>query len=85
MTQVGQALCDQFEEISRSELVRLRRKIASLRPEDRAAVEAAAVELTQSIAKGLDARIASSDAPGLGDVVAQIFSIQRAPATDASV
>ena len=74
MTDVGRALCDRFEEVSRAELVRLRRKTAALSPEDRAIVEAAAIKVTQGIALRLDAGLAELDGAGHG-IVARIFSL----------
>lgn len=81
MTQLGQALCERFEAVSRSELVRLRRKMARLSEEDRAVVEAIAVEVTQGIALRLDAKLAALDGAGVDDVVARIFSVARGAET----
>jgi DNA-binding MarR family transcriptional regulator len=76
MTEVGRALSNRFDNVSRSELVRLRRKTASLTPEQRAVVEALAAEVTQAIAVRLDAGLAASGNDTVGDVVARIFSLQ---------
>lgn len=76
MTQLGQALCDRFEEVSRAELIRLRRKMAGLSAEDRAMVEALAVEVTQGIALRLDAGLAVVDSGAVGDALARIFSLE---------
>jgi hypothetical protein len=78
MTQLGQALCDRFEAVSRSELVRLRRKMAALSDTERAVVEAIAVEVTQGIALRLDAGLAALESAGVDDIVAKIFSVSRA-------
>jgi hypothetical protein len=78
MTQLGQALCDRFEAVSRSELVRLRRKMAALSDTERAVVEAITVEVTQGIALRLDAGLAALESAGVDDIVAQIFSVSRA-------
>ena len=75
MTPVGRALCDRFEEVSRAELIRLKKKIAALPAETRAAVEAATIEVTQGIAESLDARLAALDGAGVDDVVARIFAV----------
>ena len=77
MTQVGQALCDRFEAVSRSELVRLRKKMSALSDTDRAVVEAIAVQVTQGIAITLDAGLAALDGDGVDDVVARIFAVPR--------
>lgn len=76
MTQLGQALCDRFGEVSRAELVRLRRKMARLSAEDRAIVEAIAVEVTQGIALRLDASLAVAENCAVGETVAKIFSLE---------
>lgn len=76
MTQLGQALCDRFEEVSRAELIRLRRKMAGLSAEDRAAVEAIAVEVTQGIALSLDASLAVTENRAVSDTLAKIFSLE---------
>ena len=76
MTQLGQALCDRFEEVSRAELIRLRRKMAGLSAEDRATVEALAVAVTQGIALRLDAGLAVVENATVGDTLARIFSLE---------
>lgn len=75
MTQVGRRLSERFDHVSRSELVRLRRKTASLTPEQRAVVEALAAEITQAIATQLDAGLAALENDTVDDVVARIFSL----------
>jgi hypothetical protein len=77
MTQVGQALCDRFEAVSRSELLRLRKKMAAMSETDRALVETIAVEVTTGIAHTLDAGLAALDGDGVDDVVARIFVVAR--------
>lgn len=79
MTQLGQALCDRFGEVSRAELTRLRRKMAGLSAEDRALVEALAVEVTRGIAIRLDAGLAVVEDGDVGDALARIFSLDPAP------
>jgi hypothetical protein len=76
MTPVGRALWNSFDDISRSEVVRLRRKTASFTPEQRAAVESLAAEVTQAIAVHLDATLAAIDNKGVDEVVTRIFSLQ---------
>jgi hypothetical protein len=78
MTQLGQALCDRFEEVSRTEIIRLRRKLAGLSAEDRATVETLAVEVTQQIALRLDARLAAITSGDIDDALARIFSLEPA-------
>ena len=81
MTEIGRALCERFDDVSRSELTRLRRKTASLTPEQRAVVEALAGEVTQAIATRLDADLALLENDKVDDVVARIFSLMPSAAT----
>ena len=84
MSPVGRALHDRFDEVCRTELQRLRRKTASLSPEQRAEVDALTVAVAQGIASRLDAAL---DAPGSGDlasVVMRLFAVNAPSQEDCS-
>jgi hypothetical protein len=75
MSPVGHALHTRFEEVCRNELTRLRRKTASLSPEDRAEVDAISVEVTRAIAARMEAALAAGDSQ-VADIVAQLFAVR---------
>lgn len=75
MSPVGHALHSRFEEVCRNELVRLRRKTASLSPEDRAEVDAMTVEITRGIAARMDAALAAGGTD-IADVIARLFAVR---------
>ena len=75
MSPVGRALHHHFEEVCRAELQRLRRKTASLSPDQRAEVDALTVAVAQGMASRIDAVL---EAPGTGDlasVIMQLFAV----------
>lgn len=75
MSPLRRALHHRFEEISRSELVRLRKKTSSLEPEARAVVDAVAVELVQALAARATERLDDPDGERLAPVLAQLFGV----------
>jgi hypothetical protein len=75
MSPVGLALHERFETVCRSELVRLRRKTASLSPEHRAEVDALALELSQRLAVRLDAALDAPGSAGIAPVVMRLFAV----------
>lgn len=75
MSPVGAALTHRFETVCRSELVRLRRKTASLSPEHRAEVDALALELAQRLAARLDAALDAPGSAGIAPVVMRLFAV----------
>jgi hypothetical protein len=75
MSPVGLALHERFETVCRSELVRLRRKTASLSPEHRAEVDALALELAQRLAVRLDAALDAPGSAGIAPVVMRLFAV----------
>jgi hypothetical protein len=79
MSPAGRALHEKFEEVSRSELQRLRKKTASLSPEQRAEVDALSVEIAKRIASRLDAALEHPDGSTLVPVVMELFAV--APGT----
>lgn len=79
MSPVGRALHEHFDEVCRTELQRLRRKTASLSPDQRAEVDALTVAVAQGIASRLDAAL---DTPGSGDLasmVMRLFAVNTQP------
>jgi hypothetical protein len=72
MSPAGLALHERFETVCRSELVRLRKKTASLRPEHRAEVDALALELAQRLAARLNAAL---DMPGSADIAPVVMRL----------
>jgi hypothetical protein len=77
MSPVGHALHQQFERVCRSELVRLRRKTATLTDEDRALVDALALEVARRLAVHLDAALEQAGPGGAGitPVVMRLFAV----------
>ena len=71
------ALKSRFEEVSRAELVRLRKKTSSLEPETRAVVDQVTVELMQAIAARATERLEGPDGERLAPVVAQLFGVRE--------
>jgi hypothetical protein len=75
MSPVGHALHQQFERVCRSELQRLRRKTAALTEEDRAQVDALALEVAQRLAVHLDAALDAPGGAGITPVVMRLFAV----------
>ena len=75
MSPVGRALHERFEKVCRSELQRLRRKTASLTPDERAQVDALALEVAQGLAVRLDAALDAPGGAGITPVVMQLFAV----------
>ena len=75
MSPVGQALHERFERVCRSELERLRKKTAALSAEERAQVDALALEVTGRLAVTLDAAVAAPGAAGIAPAVMQLFAV----------
>ena len=77
MSPVGRALHRQFETVCRSELQRLRRKTAALTEEDRAQVDALALEVARRLAVHLDAAIEHAGPRGAGitPLVMRLFAV----------
>ena len=78
MSPAGRALHQKFEAVSRGELQRLRKKTASLSPEQRAEVDALSVEVARRIASRLDAALEHPDAGTLASVVMRLFAVTPA-------
>jgi hypothetical protein len=84
MSPIAQALHLRFEEVCRAELQRLRRKTASLTPEERAEVDAISVAVTTAIAARVGAALDAHQESELADIVARLFAVpSRSLHTDA--
>lgn len=77
MSPLKRALQSRFEEVSRAELVRLRRKTSCLEPAAREAVDAVTVELMQAIAARATERLEGPDGEQLAPVLAQLFGVRE--------
>lgn len=75
MSPVGRALHHRFETVCRSELQRLRRKTACLTAEDRAVVDALALEVAGRLALRLDAALDAPDAVAIAPAVMRLFAV----------
>lgn len=85
MSPMALALRARFEEVCRAELVRLRRKTASLPPEQQAHVEAVSAHVTRALAASLEAGLDGQD-QDLHEIVGRIFGIPAsAPSAAAAV
>jgi hypothetical protein len=84
MSPVGRALHQQFEQVCRSELQRLRRKTAALTDEDRAQVDALALEVAQRLAVHLDAALDGPGGAGITPVVMRLFAVSPNAANERS-
>lgn len=69
------ALRERFEEVSRSELRRLRKKTSDLDPGARALVDAVSVEVVQAIAARATERLHEPDGEQLAPVLARLFGV----------
>ncbi len=79
MSPLTKALQKRFEEISRSELQRLRKKTSGLEPDERAAIDAFTVEVMQAIARRATERLQGPDSEKLAPVLAQLFGVPSSP------
>jgi hypothetical protein len=85
MSPIAQALHVRFEEVCRAELQRLRRKTASLSPEERAQVDAISVAVTRGIAARVEAALDAHDQGELADIIARLFAVPPCAAPSAAV
>jgi glutamyl-tRNA reductase len=69
------ALQSRFEEVSRSELARLRKKTSGLEPRTRAVVDAVTLELVKAIAARATERLEGPDGAELAPLIAQLFGV----------
>ncbi|HEX6972844.1 MAG TPA: hypothetical protein VF147_00500 [Vicinamibacterales bacterium] len=76
MSPIARALHEKFDEVCRAELLRLRKKTASLSAEERAEVDAMSLAVTQAIAARVEAALQCQDGPELTDMVARLFAVR---------
>lgn len=76
MSPLKLALHNRFEEISRSELVRLKKKTAALPPEARQVVDSITVELVQAIAERATERLDEPGGERLAPMLARLFGVR---------
>ena len=84
MSPAGRALHRHFEGVCRSELQRLRRKTASLTPDQREAVDALTVAVAQGMASRLDAALETPGTSDLAPLVIQLFAVSNPPMEERS-
>lgn len=85
MSPLTKALQKRFEEVSRSELQRLRKKTSGLEPDARAAIDAVTVEVMQAIAARATERLQGPDSDRLATLLARLFGVnERAGSLGAS-
>lgn len=75
MSPIGRALHERFEEVCQRELLRLRRKTASLPPSTRAEVDAISLAVTQAIASRVEAVLDREPGGELDVIVARLFAV----------
>ena len=77
MSPLIKALQKRFEEVSRSELQRLRKKTSGLEPDAREAVDAFTVEVMQAIAARATERLHGPEGDRLATVLARLFGVNE--------
>jgi len=75
MSPMARAIHDRFEEVCRAELVRLRRKTASLSAADRAELDGISLAVAGAIAAHLGEALDHETAPDVGNIVARLFAV----------
>ncbi len=75
MSPIARALHERFEEVCRAELVRLRRKTASLSAADRAELDAISIAVAGAIAARLGDALDGESASDIANVVARLFAV----------
>lgn len=76
MSPIARVLHDRFEEICRSELVRLRRKTASLSATDRGELDDISLSVVRAIAARLGEAIDRDTTPETGTIVTHLFAVR---------
>ena len=74
---VGRALERRFEEVGRSEIDRLKRKLAGLSPEERASVEAIVADVIGALARVPAAVLAQADHRPTLEAVVHLFDLEQ--------
>lgn len=79
MSPLRRAFQSRFEEVSRAELQRLRKKTSSLAPDTRAAVDAVTIELVRNMADRATERLETTEGDRFAAVLAQLFGLRQTP------
>lgn len=72
----ARALGDRFESIRRSELARLRKKLAALSADERAEVEAITAQVVEALAAAPARALARDESPLLVRAVVDLFHVE---------
>jgi len=75
MSPIARAIHDRFEDVCRAELVRLRRKTASLSAADRAELDGISLAVAGAIAARLGEALDGETAPDVRNIVARLFAV----------
>jgi hypothetical protein len=76
MSPTARVFHERFEEICRAELVRLRRKTASLSPSDRTELDVISLSVARAIATRLGEAVDRQDAGDAGNLITQLFAVR---------
>jgi hypothetical protein len=76
MSPTARVFHERFEEICRAELVRLRRKTASLSPSDRTELDVISLSVARAIAARLGEAVDRQDAGDAGNLITQLFAVR---------
>jgi hypothetical protein len=85
MSPIARAIHVRFEEVCRAELQRLRRKTASLSPDERLRIDALSVAVTQGIAARVEAALDAQQEEALAAIVARLFAVPPPSSPSAAV
>lgn len=77
MSPLKRAIHSRFEEVSRAELLRLKKKTASLEPSARAAVDAVTLEVVRAMAARTTERLEESEGEPSAAILAQLFGVRE--------
>lgn len=77
MSPLKRAIQSRFEEVSRAELARLKKKTASLEPSARATVDAVTLEVVRAMAARTTERLEGSEGERFAPVLARLFGVRE--------
>jgi glutamyl-tRNAGlu reductase-like protein len=75
MSPIARVLHDRFEEICRAELVRLRKRTASLSPADQAQLDIISLSVARAIAACLGEAVERDAAADTGSILTHLFAV----------
>jgi hypothetical protein len=79
MSPIANAIETRFEEVCRAELVRLRRRTASLSASDRAEIDAISVTVAKAIAAHLASALDAETPPEVCNIIGMLFKVAPPP------